>query len=52
MKERTDTERLEWLVRHMTGWELRRLLGILPDTGDVAEASKRIDVAIDAEERG
>ena len=51
MSGRTDTERLEWLLRNISGSELRRLLGYLPDTGDVAVMSKRIDAAMDAEER-
>ena len=48
-RTRTDTERLEWLLRNISGSELRRLLGYLPDTGDVAVMSKRIDAAMDAE---
>ena len=51
MKERTDTDRLEWILRNISGSELRRLLGYLPDTGDLAVMSKRIDAAMNAEER-
>lgn len=52
MVERTDTERLEWIVRNISGRELRRILGVFSDTGDMTDVSKRIDAAMDEEERG
>ena len=52
MSGRTDTERLEWLIRHMTGYELRRLFGVLSYTGDMPEIFNQIDAAMDAEEQG
>lgn len=40
-----DAERLDWLMRNMTGRSLRECVGELADTGDIAEFRAAIDAA-------
>jgi len=42
-KDRADAERLEWMLRRVSGSWLRAHLGAVGDTGDMAELRRLID---------